>query len=1065
MNYQLIQARVEEAKRSGTLNYDWFQTNFTLEERVELFNSSLYFAEKASLMFTEEEILEHASALSEDYFVYAFRTLSDKNKLQHLFQIQNQPDAEDMICFLAEEIQTDDYKLEAVRFLKDKEDRASLIAKLDSDEKKLEILPSYHGSPRATIIASMKSDQIKEKYIHLTPNLETIIASLESDELRQRYLHQYRFVLSGFAKVEIVRSFRDEKIKLEHLKKFKKEDERVEIIQSLSSKKMLEFIPTIVGEDNRRMVIGELEEPELLTILPTLEKEEAFPFLFNLTRDQQKIPFLDGYDQEQLATLLGHFKDTSLFLENVTRIQDFAKMESLIAHRENFPPYFESYQSLVDLFAQHYQVPVEHLLTMIDLTSMQCLSYLNNDNIQQILRLPEEEFKEILAFFKKENTQLSNNTFNDILNSLLQRQFRIEHSSLVNIFPQCLAAIEAKDVETLGNLLIQIDKTYPFTELLVAAGMDQQTFVHGLLEKQNQAITFLHQITNKYLTLERNNYTKENLEEMRTRCLKNCFEKNALIKAAMKWISWKTFLKDVDSLSVHFFSPEDQELLANESLLKEVFQFKKDPTTYGKEVTKEMKQAFKAYQHIFRVLADRKFFHGGSNLLSTPTYELPEKDPQFLLSVLGELDVEHLLSFSKENPDLYHKMGEMLEKYQFMAWGESFSPFLEEMDLYFDPSTIASLMNNFSEFYPRLERSMERGELSGVTITGLIDQANCYGSDSYRYSQVFGKEDYQLLSSNPGPNSASMKRKDRLAMALEKVKKIYQRDSIPVPPIQKEYTLPNGKTLLVEVGNVTDMRNLTLGERTGACMRIGGAGDSLFDFCLEDANGFHITFSDPKTGQLISRVSGFQNGNCCCLNQLRDSLSMEYTDMDLVSICKKVAEDFLETSKQSSHPIDFVIVSSGYAMRQSKEKPRNLHVSDIKKGLGEFYSDVAPTAIVLAERKGSRIQLGKEKVERYAPVRSYPKKYEEENAKEAIQHMETLRQHLNGVSLDEIELPNLEEIKSCYIGTDWYVALLSNGETISAVFEQGDSKRAQAEMAEVLQKLEIERTYQGGYQR
>ena len=32
----------------------------------------------------------------------------------------------------------------------------------------------------------------------------------------------------------------------------------------------------------------------------------------------------------------------------------------------------------------------------------------------------------------------------------------------------------------------------------------------------------------------------------------------------------------------------------------------------------------------------------------------------------------------------------------------------------------------------------------------------------------------------------------------------------------------------------TSAINLTYGERTGACMRIGGAGRTLFDFCLEN---------------------------------------------------------------------------------------------------------------------------------------------------------------------------------------------------------------------------------------
>lgn len=1060
MNYQQIRVKIEAAIRSGNLNHDWFQENFTLEERIALFNSSTYFAEKAPFMFTEEEVLNNATAFSDYYFIHAFQILSDENKLRYLFQIQNQPGVGDTILTLASSIKSDDYKLEAVRLLKNKDDKESLVEMLESDEKKQEVLPSFHGYLRATIIASMKSDEIKEKYIHLSFNVDTIIASLESDDLRERYLRRYQLFLSLDAKAYIVRSFHDDEKKIFYLTMFKKEEDRAYVIQSLSSKRAAEFLPTIVQEENRRIIIDRLEEADLLAILPTLDKEEAYSRIISLPRDRQKIPFLKNYDQEQVAWILGTFKDTALFLENVSLIQDFEKMESLIAHREKFPPYFESYKPLIEMFAEHYQVPFEHLEEMIQLTSMQCLSYLKNENVLKILHLPDEEFKQMISFFMEENTQLSNNTFNDILNSLLQRQFRIVNPSLVNIFSQCLTAIEGKDVETLGNLLKQIAEKYPLDSFYSSHQTNQQDFLHALLEGQKQAKDLLHEITEKYLIIERSNYAKENLEEMRVNCLHNCFEKTALIKEAMKRITWAQLTEYVGSLSRQFFTSEDLQLIDNEELLREVFQFKQDPATYDKKVTNEMKQAFKAYQHIFRIFADRKFLQGCAQYIPVPTYQLPDKDPQFLLSVLGELNVDHLLEFSKNNPEHYAKMVEMLKKYQFMAWGESFSSFLEGIDLYFDPSTVASLMNNFSEFYPRLEKSGER-----ISITGLIDQANCYGSDSYRYSQILGKEDYQLLGANPGPNSASMKRTKRLEIALEKVKKLYQRTSIPVPPIQKEYTLPNGKSLLVEVGNVTDMRNLTLGERTGACMRIGGAGESLFNFCLEDPNGFHITFSDPETGQLVSRVSGFQNGNCCCLNQLRDSLSGKYINTDLIAICKQVAADFLETSKQTSHPIDFVIISSGYAMERSNEKERDLRVPDIKKGLADFYSDVHSTAIVLAERKGNRIQLGREKVEAYEPVRSYPKKYDGENARVALQHMESLRQHLNGVPLDEIKISDFQNVETCYIGSDWYVALLSNGETLSVMFEQGDSKRAQVEMAEALQKLEMERTYQGGYQR
>ena len=113
----------------------------------------------------------------------------------------------------------------------------------------------------------------------------------------------------------------------------------------------------------------------------------------------------------------------------------------------------------------------------------------------------------------------------------------------------------------------------------------------------------------------------------------------------------------------------------------------------------------------------------------------------------------------------------------------------------------------------------------------------------------------------------------------------------------------------VVVGNFTHPSNLTHGERTGACMRIGGAGKSLFDFCLEDDNGFHIRFVNPKTGKFVSRVSGFRNGNTVFLNELRFSEDSEYTNKDVVEACKLIARELIEVSKESELPIDNVVVT------------------------------------------------------------------------------------------------------------------------------------------------------------
>ena len=111
------------------------------------------------------------------------------------------------------------------------------------------------------------------------------------------------------------------------------------------------------------------------------------------------------------------------------------------------------------------------------------------------------------------------------------------------------------------------------------------------------------------------------------------------------------------------------------------------------------------------------------------------------------------------------------------------------------------------------------------------------------------------------------------------------------------------KKMQVIVGIFTHHSNITHGERTGACMRIGGVGESLFDFCLGNTNGFHILFRDSQAVEYIFRVSGFRNGNTVFLNGLRVSCNLDaYSNEEVVAACQRVAELLIEKSKESTCP-------------------------------------------------------------------------------------------------------------------------------------------------------------------
>lgn len=126
---------------------------------------------------------------------------------------------------------------------------------------------------------------------------------------------------------------------------------------------------------------------------------------------------------------------------------------------------------------------------------------------------------------------------------------------------------------------------------------------------------------------------------------------------------------------------------------------------------------------------------------------------------------------------------------------------------------------------------------------------------------LLGEENAKLINTNPSPNAVvGDVRYERNKLSFDYLKVMYNRNKVNVPPIDEDITLENGKVINVNVGNFTNPINLTYGERTGACMRIKGAGADLFDFCLRNDAGFHIRFS-TNDGRFVSRVSGFRVGN------------------------------------------------------------------------------------------------------------------------------------------------------------------------------------------------------------
>ena len=360
-------------------------------------------------------------------------------------------------------------------------------------------------------------------------------------------------------------------------------------------------------------------------------------------------------------------------------------------------------------------------------------------------------------------------------------------------------------------------------------------------------------------------------------------------------------------------------------------------------------------------------------------------------------------------------------------------------------------------------KNLKKGNLT--SSTSILDIADCYDSSSKVLRTLFGKENFDLLKRNPQPYRGDLTSHERIKIALDLIKVIHERKYVTVPPSRDIYTLSSNKKIKISVGDLHDFDNLTYGERTKACMRIGGAGYSLFDFCLKNENGFHVKFTDPENDKIVSRVSGFRNGNTVFLNQLRYSLSEKYSNENIVQACKLFAKRLIEDSKDSSYPIENVVISPYYAMSSYLKDCIKLGNVEIQKGFKKFYSDVSEEAIVLATSSPDSnfvpVKTGPTKAEKYESLRREIKRTNGSEAYRLKYQILLLDEYYSGKDFSNIEVNMDDDIIYTIQGEDWYIAVSSKGEIESYIMKNSNNReKANEEMSEeliALKKLIIEK--------
>lgn len=902
---------------------------------------------------------------------------------------------------------------------------SSFLAKLSSDKERIEWINNTDlsyldaGSIFSLLVSNLEDFDLKLEYMKKHPEykyyFQTIFKTINNDADLKKTIDFYKenfLEENDYNIVTLIEQFNDDNLKLQYLNIIEYGGFKSEIIASLK------------------------DEDLKISLLDTLDDGTIYS---------------DNYKYDVIISI----KDMKKRMALLSTINSITLK---LIHAGWLDNVKEIYPEIIKKVAIENDLNYDNLLALSNKLGYSVIRNLSV-NLKQIINLDKDKFNKLLQIIDVEKShQLEMKDVDNIVEAIIQREFRIKNREVISVFPKLEHLIQNKDVNGIIGILADINNYIDINEMLNEHNINLEVFINRLLENEN--INILHEITNKYIESLRKKYLLERQKKVKSELnLEYAFEKNYLIsKFFQKYNNediFKLLNREIDKSNL---STEQLELLNNKSLLIECLKFKRDPKNYSGDNLARSKA--KQLNQILTILyLDKKldFLGNKEDENAEIIYKTKKVPNDVFVGLMKELDINVLKNKIFNDSEMYSKLLNVFKSYKFIGWSNIFEKLLEGADLSFGERDVAVLINYFYSFYPKLEERLKNGLISNISLTTILDEIGTYGSSSVKYDYLLGKEDSKLIISNPSPNAAHLTVEQRLKIVPEEVKKQFSRKHITVPNIDKEIPLKKGKTIKANIGDVTSPINLTYGERTGACMRIGGAGSTLFDFCLENKNGFHVRLTDSVTNKLISRVSGFRNGNTIFLNQLRYSLDENITASDLIEAIKVVAKELVELTKTSEYPIKNVVISDGYVM-EGKEK-NLLNVENVQEGYKYFYSDVQNNNAIYLENN-DKIELGPEKAVKYEVSRKKAVRYENlSEINEQIQRFNLINGLLLGTSLGDIPLVaenNIGNIQKLYVGEDFLLAFDFAGNIIiESILERDEyfKEKAKKEIDEIKKSL------------
>ena len=806
------------------------------------------------------------------------------------------------------------------------------------------------------------------------------------------------------------------------------------------------------------------------------------------------------------------------------------RLLDLVNHNEELESFYniENYHKVKHYLSRHYNLPLESLDKLQNQLGPLIIRFIENENIQALVKLSIEDQEKILALFPKEEFTIQD--LNGIYDSLKQYEFSKKNADQVQIFPSLLHAIEDQNEELVESLIIEISneldpnflkrflKKYDLPNEFNENNINElvRLVVNKIKTSQGEKLdkyhTILHEMTDYYISKKREKYRNTyNMEdelqlpyEYEEKSLENVLTRYIIMESPKIITRFRKEDADIDypqnflstinfnitgrytycytlfeHLVMQMVSNGIDEKLAIETITYFIDKDQSKCTDF-KQVKKTIPVLIKTTKDILdkietlhtinqygitQYLCENLLKEADSKGEIRRNYII--NNNKSLFDILTQLNISTLQKGVLSNPEVYASLLQTMEKRKLHLLPPELSNILGTQYINISPdlTNIAGFISYYGAIHENVKSNLEANGKSSdnilLNITNILIYAEVYSGLSSVYSQILGSEDAKLIKANPGPNAATRKiaNEGRLKEAVERTKKLYERQEITIPPFEKDVTLETGKKMHLVVGNFTHPSNLTHGERTGACMRIGGVGETLFQFALDNPNGFHIRFEDPSNNGYISRVTGFRNGNTVFLNELRDSCNKDkYSNDDVIDACTQAAKELIELSKDSPCPIENVVVHRAYATIDMKSPMEYLGVDNIKEGLPQFYSDVSSSAIILAtsasKGKFAPLDFDKSRVPTYQPLREKPKVVKNiQEASNKINRVNSVKRLLDGENYEYIEpMQFTNGLIYAIVSHDWYIYVDEKGNILYDCMDI--DPRAKEEFAEALVEVQ-----------